>query len=191
MSCSDDALTIDGSANVTTDSIATCGTADVPSSLENVVSEKVSGLTDIFKDLTPPTNNTSRTYTCTGKGQTKTAAPLAGTYTGGITEAARTVAGGVDRLGDDLALDEELAAPDTPRLAPVEGTREALGSVCALCTNRLGALDVHPLLREEQVTQGAVAVSATLRRDGRWLLKKGGASHVDVDFCVHVLFLSI
>ena len=27
--------------------------------------------------------------------------------------------------GDDLALDEELAAPDAPRLAPVEGTREA------------------------------------------------------------------
>jgi Flp pilus assembly protein TadG len=93
LSCSDDALTIDSSATVTTDSIATCGTADVPSSLENVVSEKVSGLTDIFKDLTPPTNNTSRTYTCTGKGQTKTAAPLAGTYTGGITVSCTTVFG--------------------------------------------------------------------------------------------------
>jgi Flp pilus assembly protein TadG len=93
LSCSDDALTIDGSANVTTDSIATCGTADVPSSLENVVSEKVSGLTDIFKDLTPPTNNTSRSYACTGKGQNKTAAPLAGTYTGGITVSCTTVFG--------------------------------------------------------------------------------------------------
>lgn len=80
LSCSDDAIVIDGSANVVTDSIATCGTASVPSANESVVSENVSGLEDTFGDLAPPTNTTGRTYKCNGNGNRATATPLPGTY---------------------------------------------------------------------------------------------------------------
>jgi Flp pilus assembly protein TadG len=91
LSCSDDAITIDGSATVVTDSIATCGTASVPAANESVLTEKVTGLTDTFADLTPPTNNTARTYACTG-GRNAQASPLAGTYNG-LTVRCRTTFG--------------------------------------------------------------------------------------------------
>ena len=90
LSCSDDALIIDGSATVITDSIATCGTATVPTSNQAVLSEHVSGLKDIYEDLTPPTNNTARTYTCTGNGSKSVATPVAGTYNGGIVVKCKT-----------------------------------------------------------------------------------------------------
>lgn len=95
LSCSDDALTIDSSADVTTDSIATCGTADVPASLDGVVSERVQGLTDTFSDLTPPTNDTPRTYACSGNGVRATAAPLPGTYNGLVVSCRTTLAPGI------------------------------------------------------------------------------------------------
>lgn len=95
LSCSDDALVVDGSATVTTDSIATCGTANVPASLEGVVSERVQGLTDTFADLTPPTNNTARTYACVGNGNRATAAPLPGTYAGLTVRCRTTFASGI------------------------------------------------------------------------------------------------
>ena len=93
LSCSDDALIINASATVVTDSIATCGTATVPTSNEAVLSEHVAGLKDIYEDLAPPTNNTSRTYTCTGNGSKAVATPVAGTYTGGITVGCKTTLG--------------------------------------------------------------------------------------------------
>ena len=93
LSCSDDALIIDGSATVITDSIATCGTATVPTSNQAVLSERVSGLKDIYEDLTPPTNNTARTYTCTGNGSKSVATPVAGTYTRGIVIGCKTTLG--------------------------------------------------------------------------------------------------
>ncbi|WP_374529660.1 pilus assembly protein [Novosphingobium sp.] len=80
LSCSDDALIIDGSAQVTTDSIATCGTASVPAANEDVLSEHLTGLVDTFADLSPPTNNTPQTYSCIGNGSKAQAAPEAGTY---------------------------------------------------------------------------------------------------------------
>lgn len=92
LSCSDDAIVIDGSATVVTDSIATCGTASVPSANESVLTENVSGLTDTFADLTPPTNDTPRTYTCTGNGRNAQASPLPGTYNG-LTVRCRTTFG--------------------------------------------------------------------------------------------------
>lgn len=93
LSCSDDAIMIDGSATVVTDSIATCGTASVPAANESVLTERVTGLTDTFGDLTPPDNTTPRTYSCTGRGQNSQASPLAGTYNGGLTVSCRTVFG--------------------------------------------------------------------------------------------------
>jgi Flp pilus assembly protein TadG len=92
LSCSDDAVVIDGSATVVTDSIATCGTASVPTANQGVVTENVEGLSDAFADLEPPTNNTPRTYSCTGHGQSAQASPLAGTYHG-LTVSCRTILG--------------------------------------------------------------------------------------------------
>ena len=94
LSCSTDAITISSNATVITDSIATCGTVDAPSSLDSVITENLGAgvLVDAFKDLAPPTNTTARTYACT-TGQTKKATPLAGTYTGGFKMACQTTLG--------------------------------------------------------------------------------------------------
>ena len=95
LSCSTDAITISSNATVNTDSIATCGTVDAPSSLDSVITENLGAgvLTDAYIALSPPTNNTARTYSCTGKGPVKTATPLAGTYTGGLKVACKTTLG--------------------------------------------------------------------------------------------------
>ncbi len=95
LSCSTDALTIDGSATVVTDSIATCGTASVPASLQGVVSENVTGLSDEFADLSPPTNATARTYACVGNGNKAQASPLAGTYAGLVVSCQTTFGSGI------------------------------------------------------------------------------------------------
>ena len=95
LSCSDDALTIGSSATVVTDSIATCGTASVPPVNQAVLSEHVSGLKDIFADLSPPTTDnhtkTPRTYNCVGNGAKALATPLPGTYAGGMTVSCKTI----------------------------------------------------------------------------------------------------
>lgn len=106
LSCSDDAIMIDGSATVVTDSIATCGTASVPSANESVLTENVTGLTDSFSDLTPPDNTTTRQYSCNGNGSRAQASPLPGTYAGGLTVRCRTVlAAGIYVIdGGDLDL---------------------------------------------------------------------------------------
>ena len=88
LSCSDNALTISSSATVITDSIATCGTATVPTTNQAVLSEHVTGLKDIYDDLSPPTNDTPRTYACAGPKAVAT--PVAGTYNGGITVKCKT-----------------------------------------------------------------------------------------------------
>ncbi len=95
LSCSEDAIEIDDSATVLTDSIATCGKADVPEDLEDVVTEDVKGLTDTFKDLPTPTNTTAKSYDCksvgTGKNKSNLASLTPGTYKGGITVKCTTV----------------------------------------------------------------------------------------------------
>lgn len=91
LSCADGAITIDGSASVTTGSIATCGTANVPTELEGVVTEGLTNLYDAYADLVPPENNISRTYNCSGKGNNKSASLLPGRYVGGIEVKCTTV----------------------------------------------------------------------------------------------------
>lgn len=95
LSCSDDAIVIDGSASVVTDSIATCGTASVPSTNESVLTEKVQGLEDTFADLSPPTNTTARTYKCNGNGSKSVATPLAGTYSDFVVSCKTTMSKGI------------------------------------------------------------------------------------------------
>lgn len=84
LSCETDALTIGGSATVTTDSIATCGTASVPSSLDGKTAENVKTLSDAFGSLPPPASDAddedAKTLSCKN-GKTVSATP--GRYTGG------------------------------------------------------------------------------------------------------------
>ena len=95
LSCSDDAINIDGSATVIADSIATCGTASVPTANQGAVTENVQGLEDAFADLDPPTNDTARTYACVGNGSHAQASPVAGTYHGLVVGCTTTFGAGV------------------------------------------------------------------------------------------------
>jgi hypothetical protein len=79
LSCSDDAIIIDGSATVKTNSIAACGKVSAPNN-EEVVSEGITGLYDAYEKLVPPDNPTPRTYACTGKGNNRQASLSPGTY---------------------------------------------------------------------------------------------------------------
>lgn len=86
LSCDDDAVVIDGSATVETDSIATCGKASVPPENEGVVAENVKGLQDIYADLVPPENaDEPEPWTCKKVNKTDMAVLRPGTYKGGIT----------------------------------------------------------------------------------------------------------
>ena len=90
LSCSNDALVIDASATVVTDSIVTCGTASVPAVNQSVVAEVGEGvLSDQYADLVPPNNPTARTYACS-TGNNKQASPSPGTYTGGLQVKCKT-----------------------------------------------------------------------------------------------------
>jgi len=93
LSCSSNAISIASSATVVTDSIATCGTADVPDALKGVVHPGVTGLTDDYADVPLPDDPTSATYNCVGNGSHAQASPTHGTYTGGITVHCKTVFG--------------------------------------------------------------------------------------------------
>ena len=86
---------IDGSASVSTDSIAACGTVNVPEENEDVTAEGVRGLEDIYANLEPPTNNTNRTYKCTGKGKNAQASLLPGTYSSLVVSCTTVLASGI------------------------------------------------------------------------------------------------
>jgi len=86
LSCEDDAIVIDGSSSVDTDSIVTCGTADVPSGLESKLTENASGVEDSFADLPAPTpdNETQKTFSCPNGNSSTTHYLSPGRYTGGL-----------------------------------------------------------------------------------------------------------
>lgn len=90
LSCSDDAIVIDGSATVETTSIATCGTVDVPDSLESTVTENATALSDAYADIPipePDSSTVDRTKSkyCSGNGNKAIAILYPGKYTGGYT----------------------------------------------------------------------------------------------------------
>lgn len=95
LSCDENAIVIDGSASVSTDSIAACGTVSVPEENDGVTAEGVRGLEDIYADLEPPTNNTPRTYNCTGKGKNSQASLLPGTYSSLVVSCTTVLASGI------------------------------------------------------------------------------------------------
>lgn len=87
LSCSDDAITIDGNAKITTTSIVTCGTVNAPAELDSVITEDQPG-EDKYADLPipqPDGSTPTRTYACSGNGAKATASLLPGKYVGGIT----------------------------------------------------------------------------------------------------------
>ncbi|MEO0058297.1 MAG: hypothetical protein RIT17_1773, partial [Pseudomonadota bacterium] len=96
LSCDDDAIVIDGSADVLTDSIAACGTiSSTDPDHEDIIAEDVGGLVDIYADLEPPTNNTPRNYACTGRGRNAQASLLPGTYRGLVVSCNTVFASGI------------------------------------------------------------------------------------------------
>lgn len=96
LSCDENAVIIDGSSKVETDSIATCGTVSVSDpELQDVVSENVEGLKDMYADLEPPTNDTPRNYECSGKGNNRQASLQPGTYSGLVTACDTVLAPGI------------------------------------------------------------------------------------------------
>lgn len=94
LSCGEDAIKIDGSANVSTDLIVACGSIDAEGN-DDVTVEGITGLEDIYADLEPPTNDTDREYSCTGKGKNKQASLLPGTYSSLVVQCATTLASGI------------------------------------------------------------------------------------------------
>lgn len=92
LSCEENAVIIDGSAIVATESIATCGTASVPPENEDVVSENVKGLQDIYADLTAPANPPEQpAYSCKHINNKSILILNPGTYKNGITVGCTTV----------------------------------------------------------------------------------------------------
>lgn len=89
LSCDDNAVIVDGTATLATDSIAACGTINAPEH-EDVSTEGIQDLFDAYKELVPPTNDTPRTYQCGGQGQNKQASLQPGTYRD-LTVKCRTV----------------------------------------------------------------------------------------------------
>lgn len=88
------ALEIDDSATVATDSIAVCGTASVPPALQGVLYEGENNLSDPFFNLAPPTNDTPQEYSCS-KGGSKKATPQPGTYSEFVVKCTTTMAKGI------------------------------------------------------------------------------------------------
>lgn len=96
LSCDEDAIVIDGSADVDTSSIATCGTvSSTDPEHEDIIAENVRGLRDAYADLVPPTNDTRRSYSCSGRGQNQQASLLPGTYRGLVIRCNTTFASGI------------------------------------------------------------------------------------------------
>jgi len=92
LSCADDAIVIDGSSTVNTNTIVTCGTADVPSSLEGKLTENATGISNPFEELPAPTptSESSKTLNCPANG-TGTQNITPGRYTGGFNVTCKVV----------------------------------------------------------------------------------------------------
>jgi Flp pilus assembly protein TadG len=94
-SCSDPALTIDDSTTVNVPGIRTCGSYDVPDSLEPVASQGGT-FTDAFASLSPPSdpNAVNRNYDCPN-GSKPTAQIAPGVYSGLVVKCTTTLSSGI------------------------------------------------------------------------------------------------
>ncbi|MFL0355538.1 TadE/TadG family type IV pilus assembly protein [Erythrobacter sp. GH1-10] len=94
LSCDENAIVIDGSATVQTESIAACGTIDAEG-LEYLSTEGVQGLEDSYAELEPPTNDTARDYKCQGSGKNRQASLQPGTYTSMVVKCTTQLQSGI------------------------------------------------------------------------------------------------
>jgi Flp pilus assembly protein TadG len=85
LSCEDNAIIVDGSATVDTNSIATCGTADVPSELQSTVTDHAS-VSNPFDGIPAPKpdDDTAKTFSCPSNPNSGTQYMTPGRYTGGL-----------------------------------------------------------------------------------------------------------
>jgi len=96
LSCEPDAIKIDVADStgkgVFTDSVVTCGTADVPAYLESKVTENASGISNPFEDLPAPSppSESAKTLNCPSNGK-GTQNITAGRYTGGFSVTCKVV----------------------------------------------------------------------------------------------------
>jgi Flp pilus assembly protein TadG len=89
------AITIGGSAEVNVTSIVSAGGVSyTPGNLTNstgtTILTNAAGLSDPYAGLSTPTNTTSRSYSCTGRGSNRTANLQPGTYDDGFTVSCNT-----------------------------------------------------------------------------------------------------
>lgn len=101
LSDSPTAITVNGNPDIDAGYFVTAGGVDdwIKQNTDDEIFEHVEGLTNPFKDLTPPDNSTPRTYACTtsGKGSNKvtTANLLPGTYSSIDTKCNTQLASGI------------------------------------------------------------------------------------------------
>jgi Flp pilus assembly protein TadG len=91
LSCDPDSIVISG-GTVTTDSIVTCGTATVPTSLQSKVTEYATGISNPFETLPAPTppSESAKSLNCPSSGKgTQNITP--GRYTGGFNVTCKVV----------------------------------------------------------------------------------------------------
>jgi hypothetical protein len=118
LSCDDDAISITGSAQITTTSIVTCGTVNVETgqNLQSVITEGVEG-SDDYADLPipqPDGSTPNRTYACSQNGSNGSATLNPGRYAGISISCATTFNPGVYFI--------EGGVLDLTHNAPVVGT---------------------------------------------------------------------
>lgn len=92
LSCENNAIIIDGSSNVTTDTIVSCGTSQVPTSIQDKVTDHATGISSPFEGLPAPApaNNTAKSLNCPASGKgTQNISP--GRYTGGFSVTCKVV----------------------------------------------------------------------------------------------------
>ncbi|GGD92742.1 hypothetical protein GCM10011515_10570 [Tsuneonella deserti] len=92
LSCEPNAITIDGSSHVTTNSIVSCGTSQVPTDLQDKVTDYATSISNPFEDLPPPapTDNSATSLNCPSSGKgTQYLSP--GRYVGGFNVTCKVV----------------------------------------------------------------------------------------------------
>lgn len=103
LSCDDDAIEINGSAKIITESMVACGTISANGDIsdgnnkdeDDIVVEGVTTLKDIYAELVPPDDTASQNYNCSGKGQAKQASLVPGTYSSIVVSCTTVLASGI------------------------------------------------------------------------------------------------
>ena len=184
LSCDDNAIQIDGSASVTTTSIVTCGTANVPASLESKVTEGATTLDDVYADWTVPaptasTPNQTRSNHCVGNGQRAIATLNPGVYNGGYAASCNTTftSGIYFFNGGTLDLSTNAAVIGTNVLFVLRN-----GAKIKLGGQGNGSLNLSPMTEQQLLTTPYAADAARL---SKMLIMQDGSNTDPVDMIIN------